>query len=191
MSKPTAKISKELAAEIAAIAGDAGAKAALAAYKREAERTVHERVDRRLHNTELLLKNYRMFKSHAENAVYSAQDIDEDAYDIIDLMSDRGNDSDMVVESIKQSVARTATIVSHIDTMLNLYRTYCITSGTPEELRRWDVVSGLYIEEPPKTIRQLANDHICTERTIYRDIDDAYGKIAALIFGIDGIKKNK
>lgn len=191
MSKQTGKISKELAAEIAAIAGDAGAKAALAAYKREAERTVHERVDRRLHNTELLLKNYRMFKSHAENAVYSAQDVDEDAYDIIDLMSDRGSDSEMVVESIKQSVARTVTIVSHIDAMLKLYRAYCVSAGTPEELRRWDVVSGLYIEEQPKTIRQLATDHFCTDRTIYRDVDDACEKIAALIFGIDGIRKSK
>lgn len=189
MSKPTGKISKELALEIAAIAGDAGARAAVEAYKKESERSARERADRRLHNTELLLKNYRMFKAHAENAVYSAQDIDEDAYDIIDLMSDRGNDSEMVVESIKQSVARTVTIVSHIDTMLKLYHTYCVTAGTPEEMRRWDVVSGLYIEDPPKTIRQLANDHICTDRTIYRDIDDAYGKIAALIFGIDGIRK--
>lgn len=189
MSKPTGKISKELVLEIAAIAGDAGARAAVEAYKKESERSARERADRRLHNTELLLKNYRMFKAYAENAVYSAQDIDEDAYDIIDLMSDRGNDSEMVVESIKQSVARTVTIVTHIDTMLRLYHTYCITAGTPEEMRRWDVVSGLYIEDPPKTIRQLANDHICTDRTIYRDIDDAYGKIAALIFGIDGIRK--
>ena len=58
MSKPTGKISKELALEIAAIAGDAGARAAVEAYKKESERSARERSDRRLHNTELLLKNY-------------------------------------------------------------------------------------------------------------------------------------
>lgn len=191
MSKNGAKIPKEIALEIAAIAGDAGARAAIEAYKSESERCKRERADRRLHNTELLLKNYRMFKAHAENAVYSAGEIDEDAYDIIDLMSDRDTGSDTVVESIKQSVARTVTIVAHIDTMLKIYHAYCSTAGTPEELRRWSVVSGLYIEEPPKTIRQLSNEYFCTERTIYRDVEDACEKIAALIFGIDGVKKSR
>ncbi len=145
--------------------------------------------DRRLRNTKLLLRNYRMFKAHAVNAVYSAQEVDEDAYDIIDLMSDRYSDSEMFVESIKQSVARTVTIVAHIDTMLKLYKVYCESAGNPEDVRRWNVICDIYINEPPRTIKQLANDYACTERTIYRDIDDACEKIAALIFGIDGIRK--
>ena len=53
-------------------------------------------------------------KAHAENAVYDAQDLNESAYDIIDLMSDRGQDSEVFVESIKQSVARTVTIVRQL-----------------------------------------------------------------------------
>lgn len=47
MSKPTGKISKELALEIAAIAGDAGARAAVEAYKKESEHSARERADRR------------------------------------------------------------------------------------------------------------------------------------------------
>ena len=130
-----------------------------------------------------------MFKAHAENAVYNASEVDEDAYDIIDLMSDRYSDSDALVESIQRSAARTATIVRHIDTMLKLYEAYCNSTGNPEEIRRWNVICGLYINEPPMTIKQLANAFVCTERTIYRDIDDACEKIAALIFGIDGVRK--
>ena len=40
------------------------------------------------------------------------------------------------------------------------------------------------------TVKELANDNFVTERTIYRDIDIASERIAALIFGIDGIKKS-
>ncbi len=52
------------------------------------------------------------------------------------------------------------------------------------------VINGLYIKEPPMTVKELANDNFVTERTIYRDIDIASERIAALIFGIDGIKKS-
>lgn len=171
------------------LAAEVGAQSALKAYREETERMQKERADRRLRNTKLLLRNYRMFKAHAENAVYNANDVDDDAYDIIDLMSDRYRDSDALVESIQRSAARTATIVRHIDTMLKLYEAYCNSTGNPEEIRRWNVICGLYINDPPMTIKQLANAFVCTERTIYRDIDDACEKIAALIFGIDGVKK--
>lgn len=172
------------------IASEVAAQVALKAYREETERMKKEQSDRRLRNTKLLLRNYRMFKAHAENAVYAAQEAcDDDAYDIIDLMSDRFSDNDVFVESIKRSAERTVTIVNHIDTMLRLYGVYCNTSGSQEEIRRWHVINGLYISGQPKTVRQLANDYSCTERTIYRDIDEACEKIAALIFGIDGIKK--
>lgn len=171
------------------LAAEIGAQAALKAYKEESERIQRENADRRLRNTKLLLRNYRMFKAHAENAVYSAQEVEDNAYDIIDLMSDRTSDSDIFVESIKCSVIRTVTIVNHVDTMLKLYETYCNNTHNPEDMRRWNVIKGVYMEDPPRTIKQLANDYVCTERTIYRDIDDACEKIAALIFGIDGVRK--
>lgn len=172
------------------VAAEVGAQAAIDAYNKEIARAKNERVDRRLRNTKLLLRNYRMFKAHAENAVYDVQEIDENPYDIIDLMTDRWQDSDVIVESIKQSVTRTVTIVTHIDTMLHLYESYCVNSGNPEELRRWEIMRRLYIDDPPVSIRQLANEYFVTERTIYRDIDIACERIAALMFGIDGIKRD-
>lgn len=172
------------------LAAEVGAKTALKEFEAEMVKSKNERADRRLRNTKLLLRNFRMFKTHAENAIYDALDVDENAYDIIDLMSDRWQDSDAIVESIKQSVARTVTIVSHIDAMLRLYEVYCTQSGSAEELRRWEVINGMYIRDPPATAKELANDNFVTERTIYRDIDIASERIAALIFGIDGIKKS-
>lgn len=188
-SKKGFHLSDEVIADIATIAGQAGAKAFYETMQRENQQERESCHDRRLRNTKLLLSNYRMFKAHAENAVYTVDEASEDAYDIIDLMSDRFSNGNMFVESIKQSVARTVTIVHHINAMLGLYEVYCGSTGNPEDARRWDIISGLYIEDPPKTVKQLAYEHSVTERTVYRDIDDACEKIAALIFGIDGIRK--
>lgn len=170
------------------LAAEIGAQTALKQYENAVNKAKAERVDRRLRNTKLLLRNYRMFKTHAENAIYDAADIDETAYDILDLMSDRGQDSDAIVESIRQSVARTVVIVAHIDTMLGLYETYCAKAGL-EEMRRWGVIQGLYIADPPMTAKELANNFCVTERTIYRDVDIATERLTALLFGIDGVRK--
>lgn len=174
---------------IVKLAAEIGAKTALSTLEDKIKISQKERSDRRLRNTKLLLRNYRMFKAHAENAVFDASQIDENAYDIIDLMSDRWQDSEIFVSSIKQSVARTVTIVSHIDTMLQLYEVFCEKSGNPEEIRRSSVIRALYIDENPLTVKELADKYFVTSRTIYNDIDIACERIAALIFGIDGIKK--
>ena len=171
------------------LAAEVGAKTALAEFERELRKSQNERSDRRLRNTKLLLRNFRMFKAHAENAIFDASQIDEDAYDIIDLMSDRWQDSEMFVTSIKESVARTVTIVSHIETMLSLYEAFCEKSGNPEEVRRNRVIRALYVDDPPKGVKDLAGEFFVTPRTIYNDIDIACERIAALIFGIDGIKR--
>lgn len=179
----------ELQASIIRIAAEAGAKAGIEAYNRQLHRAQVERVDRRLRNTKLLLRNYRMFKEHCENAVYKTEVADEeDFFDVMDTMDSYGS-STLYVESIKKSVARTATIVKHIDVMLQLYDIYCAQSKNPEEERRNKVIHGLYIDEDHKTIKELSESLYVTDRTIYRDIDIACERIAALIFGIDGMKK--
>lgn len=62
------------------IAAEAGAKAAIAQWEKERVKLQEERVDRRLHNTRLLLRNYRLFKQHAQNAVYEVDQLDESVY---------------------------------------------------------------------------------------------------------------
>lgn len=180
------KVAKDYIIKLAA---ETGAKTALATFAAEIQKSQSERADRRLRNTKLLLRNFRMFKAHAENAVFDASQIDENAYDIIDLMSDRWADSEVFVASIKESVARTVTIVTHIETMLRLYEAFCEKSGNPEEYRRNRVIRGIYIDDPPQTVKELADANFVTTRTIYNDIDIACERIAALIFGIDGIKR--
>lgn len=167
---------------------EAGVKVALEQIEKERQRERSEMVDRRLRNTKLLLRNFRLFKAHSEHAIYEGP-CDETPQEILESLMMPGRDNTLIVESIKKSVARTATIVQHTETMMNLYHAFCVTSGSDGELRRWRVVSGLYIEEPRKTVAELAKAEGVVERMIYKDIDAACETIAALMFGIDGLKK--
>lgn len=178
-------------AEIAKIAAEIGAKAALEELEKEKKKTRDSWYSRKLRNTKLLLQNYRMFKLHADNAIFDVESMreEESAIEILELMMDGSADRNLFVESIKTSVARTQIIVTHITEMLKLYSVYCTQSPKPEDRRRYNVVYSMYIDEDSNmTVADIAEAEGIDSRTVYKDIDAAVEKISALIFGIDGIK---
>lgn len=175
--------------DIVKIAAEIGAKTAMETLEKERQRERTELSDRRLRNTKLLLRNFRTFRDYVENAVYEIEEY-ESPEEILQELMMPGKDNVLFVESIKKSVARTATIVRHMETMMQLYQAYCSKTGTVEDERRWRVINALYIsDDDRKTIAQLAKEEDVAERTIYKDIDIACERIAALMFGIDGLKR--
>jgi hypothetical protein len=174
--------------ELIELAAKTGAEVALKTMEKERQADKRELVDRRLHNTKLLLRNYRMFKAHVDNAVYEIEEEYETPEQIMaDLM--KPGEGSMFVESIKRSVTRTAIMLEHIEAMTGLYQAYCHMTGKEEDERRWRIIYYLYLSEEPKSVEEIAADEYVTERTVYRDVDTACERIAALIFGIDGIKR--
>lgn len=191
MSDPEEKTLMERVAERAA---SVGARAGIEAFERSKRAANRDLTDKRLRNVKLLLRNYRAFKDHVENAVSesSLEDINESALEILELMSDRTSDGVVFVDSIKRSIARTRTIVEHIDVMLDLYKLYCERSPKPEEMRAFRCIYDLYLDRdriPTPTPDEVADEEGIDVRTLYRDIDRASERLAALIFGIDGMKK--
>lgn len=175
--------------DVIKIAAEIGARTALDVMRKEQQKQLSERHKRKLRNTKLLLRNFRMFKLHSENAVAELQDVDEDTYQIFeDMMSNGIRDNDLFVESIKKSVARTKIIVTHVSEMLNLYEIYCRQSSKPEDMRRFRVIQAMYIDDEPLTASQIADNEGIDNRTVYKDVDAAIEKLSALIFGIDGLK---
>ena len=170
------------------IAAEAGAKAALDRWEKERVKMSVERKDRRLYNTRLLLKNYKLFRKHTENAVFEVDQLDESVYDILDMME--RNTGVGFVDSIKKSVARTATLVKHIEVMLGIYRAYCDSTGKPEDSRRWRALKSTYIDEAYKSKYELAEEEGVSDRTIERDVAAACEHLSGLFFGIDGIRMN-
>ena len=181
-------LTEEQYTQVLQIAAEVGARTALDRFEAERQREAKELMDSRLRNTKLLLRNYRLFKAHVENAVYDPE-TDLNPLEIIRDLMKPGESGRLVVESIKKSAARTAIIVDHIETMIRIYQAYCLTSNGADDLRRWRVVEGLYISDEKKTVPELARSEGVVERTIYKDIDAACDTIAPLMFGIDGLRK--
>lgn len=165
------------------------AKTAVEAYREEHERVQKERTKRIENNAKKLIMNYRRIKSMVDNAVYDEDtSCDLSLKDILELMSGWSRHKDLEVPSIKEKTVRTKLVMEHVDTMLEVYHRQCIVASDPEELRRWNVINGLYIADEPKTVQEIADEECITVSTVYRDCDKAYKKLAVLFFGIDGMK---
>lgn len=182
----------EFEKNIVRIAAEEGARAALQTMERAREKAEKTRIDRRLHNTKLLLQNYRMFVIHADHAVYRAGDVlNELPEEILQrMMGDWVEDDSIYIESIKSSKFRTAIIVKHIEDMLSMYEIFCEKSGNEEEKRRYRILKMRYIDDPGLDVPAIATIECLANRTVYKDLDLAIKRLSTLIFGIDGINFN-
>jgi hypothetical protein len=174
----------------------AGVQAAESHLEDERKQRRKDRYNRRLHNTRLLLKNYRSLKRHALGAVYTGKAANaaikakENAVDILESLDDQYIDDTQYIESIKRSQQRTRIIIEHIDEMVRYWLIDCQQSGKDENLRRYRIVYDTYIGETYVTADQLAEREHIEKRTVYKDIGAAMRPLSALIFGIDGIKQD-
>lgn len=168
-------------------AAEIGAKAAMERLEQEKKSMYHKAVDRRLHNTKLLLRNYRMLRENADNSVYGRSQMEESAADILCSMMNLYDD-EVIVDAIKRSATRTAIIVSHIDTMLKLYEAYCSKSGNELDNRRYEIITDAYIIEQPMTVKEIAKKWHMSKENVYSDLKIATERLSALIFGVDGLR---
>ncbi|RKJ46615.1 hypothetical protein D7X98_04145 [bacterium 1XD8-76] len=168
-------------------AAEIGAKEALKTFEQERKRENNSRVDRRLRNTKLLLRNYHALKEHAEHSVFGRTQMEESAANILESMMSIYDD-EVVIESIKRSATRTAVIVSHIDTMFGLYAAYCERARNPDvEKRRYEILWDMYMAREVLSIEEIAEKQHISARKVYFDLKDATERLSALIFGVDGL----
>lgn len=169
-------------------AAETGAEAALKVFEQEKKKEYNRRVDKRLRNTKLLLRNYHMLKQHAENSVFGRTQMEESAIEVLESMMSIYND-EVIIQSIKNSATRTAIIVSHIETMFGLYKSYCENSANREiNVRRYEVLWDMYMAEELLGAKEIANKQHMSVRNVYDDVKIATERLTALIFGVDGLK---
>lgn len=174
---------KEIYEKAAAI----GAREALKAFGAVQKKASKGRADRRLRNTKLLLRNYRMLKGHAEESVFGRAQMGESALDILESMMSI-YDSEVVIESIKRSATRTAVIVSHIEAMFGLYDAYCEKSRNPDiDRRRYETLWDMYMAADTLSAKEIAEKQHVSRDTVYADLKASMEKLTALIFGVDGL----
>ncbi len=175
--------------DVIKLAAETGADAAEKRFAKLQKEAAEKSRDRRLHNTKLLIRNYRIFKAHAESAISTAEECEDSVFDILAMMSDKSfRKAETTVKAIQSSAARTAIIINHITAMVETYEIWCQKSGKPENERRCRVLKALYIDDNPPTPEELADREGINERTVYKDVDAATEILAALIFGIDSIR---
>lgn len=168
-------------------AAEIGAKEAMKTFEQERKKEYSGRADRRLRNTKLLLRNYRMLKEHAEKSVFGRTQMKESALDILESMMSIYNDN-VIIQSIKNSATRTAIIVSHIETMFGLYYSYCEQSAKKEiNLRRYNVVWDMYMADEILSAKEIAEKQNISIDSVYSDLRVGIERLTALIFGVDGL----
>ena len=171
-------------------AAEAGAKAGIEKYNNELKTAQKKRADKRLHNTKLLLRNYRALKLNSENSIFSRMQMEESAADILESMMGIYNDQ-VIVESIKNSATRTAIILTHVETMIGAYQVLCDKSDNEIDSRRYDIIYQLYISDDKLSRKELADKWSIDKSTTYNDEKIAIERLSALIFGIDGLNEYK
>lgn len=141
--------------------------------------------DFRLKNTRLLIKKYRQLKDFVGNAVSDlTQLLDEEDLALLEAMGCE-NLKVNKVNSIKDRVIFTNTVIGHIETMLSVYKSKCESSPKEEVKRRWRVLDAMYLAEEASTQEVIAEAEHISDRMVYRDIEAAVRDISNLFFGLE------
>lgn len=168
---------------VSRLAAEAGAAKAIEIYeaKETARRKGNE--DKKFKNVKLLLKEYRNLRAYADNALCDASQLNDLVIRELVGFSDYEK---YKVESIKNQIVTTKTIMEHVQTMLDLYKLRCTSSSREDIQRRWRVIEAAFISgETAPSYEEIAEREIIDSRTVYKDIDKACKDLSSLIFGID------
>lgn len=143
--------------------------------------------DKHLHNTKLLLKNYRLFKLHRDSSIYKLSQLENSTAEIMALMTATGDNAfrDTKIDAIYNSSANTTIMLGHLEEMLDIYKYLCEKSSKPEDLRRYRVLHARYISEEEQTTEAIAEQEDIDTRTVFKDLKVACEKLTSLVFGVD------
>lgn len=151
--------------------------------------TLTEARDRRLHNTRVLLENYRFFVLHVRKAKFVKNDKRLKNLSAVEILEDLDYCNDEAyVESIKRSIERTYIIVQHINEMLEIFQEIMKKSKNPEDKRKYFLIKLLYLDQYGIGAKEISEKLKICDRTFYRDKEAAIQILSGLIFGIDGVK---
>lgn len=153
--------------------------------EKEKQDKIKSKYDRRLRNTEMLLRNYNNFKQHAGNATYCEELEKEKLDEEMDFDKDIDN---LFINSILKTKKRTEIMLQHIDNCIEYYSYKCLASDREDIQRRIQVIKMLYINENTMNYEELSEELNCSTKTINNTKKAAIKELSVLLFGIDGVK---
>lgn len=183
-------ISQKEIDSIVNMAAGAGADAGIAAYKKAEQKAKESTVNRNLNNTRKLLETYRTLKNDLLHSSYETDQAQEELRFkcVEDLMTP--GESKRMDDIMAKEVARmqeNAWRKRQIERAVELLKEDCSRPERPEDMRKYRVIMGLYIQDEKMGFEDLAEQEYVTERTIHRDAREACIMITPYLFGIDAI----
>jgi DNA-binding XRE family transcriptional regulator len=144
------------------------------------------RHDKRLQNTRLLLRNYKVFKMHCNESLFKYKIGNSNVIDILDSLDELSEER--YIESIKRSTERTMTIVAHVEKMVDQYKRIAETSAKKNDLEKYKIIQLRYFDDPQKTTEEIAEILNVVPKTVYFWEKEAIESLSGLIFGIDSFR---
>lgn len=182
---------QELVEELSKVAAQIATTTTLKTIEEQRQADAKAIKDRRIHNTKLLLRKYRLFNEHIGSSTFKESQINlAMAIDFSQEMYDPSNRADQVVNGILNSTKKTKIILSHINSMLHIYEIYCNDNDSEQMKRRYDALYGKYIANERVSYEDMAEKWNVDVRTIQRDIKIAENDFSVLLFGIDWLHRH-
>lgn len=169
----------------------AGVKEALERIRQDNKNKRMLKKDRRLRNTELLLKNYNGLLEHYKTSKYTQDKIEtespEDPFEEMEAEVEIDEEYETIyINSIKRTKARTKIMLDHIEKVVDYYEYQAKNSENPSFGRRYKIIVLLFFQE--LTWDETAEILHCSKKTISRDRVLAVEELSVLFFGVDGLK---
>ena len=172
--------------DIIKIAAEAGAKAGIERYEAEVAKQRRKKIDTRLRNTERLMRHYREIKLNAADAVTTLQESKLETFDFFKSLMEEG-DAKIDVKAIVAAKARSAVMIAHMDTMINILAQIYINSTNPIESRKYRSFEARFILDPPYSAKDIATRENIDVTTVYRDCDEMCDHLSSLLFGVQAV----
>jgi len=155
-------------------------KAAMEAIREYDKEKMLQQKKKVLHNTKLLLQHYNDLKSHVENAIDDAINLEMDFMDIGELEKD-----ELYILSIKKSKTKTMIMIAHIDAALDSLKHKEIKLCAIEKYEALEMfyIGGVSYED-------IVMKFNCGVNTPRRWMNQMLDELGVLIFGIDGLKND-
>lgn len=173
--------------EVIKIATQVGVDTARKEFQQLTLESLKSREDRRLHNTKILLENYKILKmTCAKHVVDIKKSNALDTLEDIEALMD--NTKERILESVQKSQARTIAMVGYIEDTLKLYHAYAKHIKKKDELCKYTVMVMLFMSKLSYSNADIAVKLHVDASTISRYKADAIKTYSRFLWGVDSIK---
>lgn len=145
--------------------------------ERQKKKERKEKRDWQLHNTKLLLQNYRMLKAHCKDIPLELTELENNT--VFDI-------EDLTLVTLMEHKAKSYKLLQYFDATLQAYNNLCYASEEADK-RRYRAIHYMYLSEKIQSKPTVAKALHVDRKTIERDVQKATNDLSIMLFGVDAV----